>query len=545
MTPEGSTGSELPKIDDQRAELEDRFRSVVEQLPAIVYLHSAETDPSKTGSMLYVSPQVESILGVTPLEWMTDPAAWAAQFHPDDRVRIQEAYRRAERTGGPFNAEYRMCARDGRIVWFRDEAVLVRDDSGEPVYWQGAMMDITATKEAEAQRAEAEERYRALIEQNPTITYINAVGGPVTTLYISPQTADVLGYAPQDWYDDPELWGTIVHPDDRERSMVSVDRPRDAVYRIIAKDGRTVWVHDQARLITDDEGRPKYWHGVLLDITEQRRSEQLETDLVSERAASEQLRAADEMKNTFLQAVSHDLRTPLAAILGLAVTLEREDLNLDTDETRDMARRIAQNARKLDGIVSDLLDLDRLSRGIVEPFFESVDVGALVREMVANVELATDRQLRLETEPTVIPADVAMVERIVENLLGNAVKHTPKGARIWARAKPVDGGALIVVEDDGPGVPPDEREGIFEAFRQGSEHASGAGVGLALVARFAALHDGRAWVQDREGGGASFQVFLSDRPAASRRGAAQADPGGETPTGSRDAAGPADSAVSG
>ncbi|MDP9336937.1 MAG: sensor histidine kinase, partial [Actinomycetota bacterium] len=151
--------------------------------------------------------------------------------------------------------------------------------------------------------------------------------------------------------------------------------------------------------------------------------------------------------------------------------------------------------------------------------FESVDVGSLVREMVANVELATDRQLRLHTEPTVIPADVAMVERIVENLLGNAVKHTPKEARIWVRAKAVEGGALIVVEDDGPGVPPEERERIFEAFRQGSEHASGAGVGLALVARFAALHDGRAWVQDREGGGASFRVFLSESPAASRHDA--------------------------
>jgi PAS domain S-box-containing protein len=536
MKPEGSTGSEPPGSE----ELEDRFRRVVERLPAIVYLERAETAPAKPGAMLYVSPQVESILGFAPQEWMADPAAWTRHVHPDDRGRIHEEYGRAERTGEPLSAEYRMFARDGRIVWFRDEAVLVRDESGHPAYRQGVMMDITATKEAEAQRAEAEERYRALIEQNPTITYINAVEGPVTTLYISPQTSDVFGYAPQDWYDDPELWGRIVHPDDRERSRVNaLDRPHDSVYRIIAKDGETVWVHDQARLITDDTGRPKYWHGVLVDITEQRRAEQLETDLVSEREASERLRAADEMKNTFLQAVSHDLRTPLAAILGLAVTLEREDLSLDTDETRDMARRIAQNARKLDGIVSDLLDLDRLSRGIVEPFFESVDIGSLVREMVANVELATDRQLRLHTEPTVIPADVAMVERVVENLLGNAVKHTPKEARIWVRAKAVEGGALIVVEDDGPGVPPEERERIFEAFRQGSEHASGAGVGLALVARFAALHDGRAWVQDREGGGASFRVFLSESPAASRRGAdgggADTIPDPETSLGSSEA----------
>ena len=101
MTPEGSTGSELPKsMDHQRAELEDRFRRVVEQLPAIVYLRRAEADPSTTGSMLYVGPQVESILGVSAQEWMNDPAAWARRFHPDDRARIQEGYRRRMRRRG-------------------------------------------------------------------------------------------------------------------------------------------------------------------------------------------------------------------------------------------------------------------------------------------------------------------------------------------------------------------------------------------------------------------------------------------------------------
>jgi PAS domain S-box-containing protein len=526
--------SERKSLERERADAERRFRRVVERLPAIVYLERAESDPAKLGIMLYVSPQVESILGFAPKEWIADPTARARQFHPEDRERVHRGDQEAERSGEPVSAEYRMFARDGRIVWFRDDAVLVRDEDGDPAYWQGIMYDITSLRQgeqqirqAEAQRAEAEERYRALIEQNPTITYIDAVEGPVTTLYISPQTTDVLGYTPQDWYDAPQLWTEIVHPEDRERSKVgSSDRTHDAVYRMIARDGRTVWIHDQARLISDEAGRPKYWQGVLVDITEQRRAEELSRDLTSEREATDRLRAADEIKNTFLQAVSHDLRTPLAAILGLAVTLEREDLNLDTDETRDMAGRIAQNARKLDGIVSDLLDLDRLSRGILEPFFETVDVGSLVREMAANFELSTGRRLYLHTEPAEVPADVAMVERIVENLLGNAAKHTPPDARIWVRVTGNDDGALIVVEDDGPGVPAGERESIFEDFRQGSEHASGAGVGLALVARFAALHDGRTWVEDRPDGGASFHVFLSSHPVAIRRdmGADEAGP---------------------
>jgi signal transduction histidine kinase len=107
-----------------------------------------------------------------------------------------------------------------------------------------------------------------------------------------------------------------------------------------------------------------------------------------------------------------------------------------------------------------------------------------------------------------------MVERIVENLLTNAVKHTPGDSRIWVRVERTDDGALIAIEDDGPGIPPELRERIFEPFTQGPTAAQGgAGVGLALVARFAELHEGRAWVQERAGGGASFRVLLAYEPA--------------------------------
>src|SRR4029077_14654172 len=97
-------------------------------------------------------------------------------------------------------------------------------------------------------------------------------------------------------------------------------------------DGHVVWVHDQARLIHDETGAPKFWQGVPVDITQQRQTEELEPDLAAEREATERLREADELKNTFLRAVSHDLRTPLAAILGLAATLERSELDLPAEE---------------------------------------------------------------------------------------------------------------------------------------------------------------------------------------------------------------------
>jgi signal transduction histidine kinase len=280
---------------------------------------------------------------------------------------------------------------------------------------------------------------------------------------------------------------------------------------MIHRDGHIIWVQDEARLVQIGSD-PPHWQGFLLDVTARKESEaQLAHALEVEREATQQLRALDEMKNTFLQAVSHDLRTPLAAILGLAITLERGDVHLSDDDARDLARRIADNSRRLDRLVTNLLDLDRLARGIVAPKLHNADVGALVRRLLAESELIAGARLQTDIQPVVIPIDSAKVERIVENLLANTVRHTPSSATIWVSVAPLDGGALITIEDDGPGVAPELRETIFEPFQQGPDapqHSPGVGVGLTLVRRFAELHSGRAWVEEREGGGASFRVFL-------------------------------------
>ncbi len=496
------------------AETEARYRSLVEQLPVVVYSEPVVGNEIMT---MYISPRIEEVLGVTSAEWIERPELWYETMHDDDRERVRAENTRTEASGEPFSVEYRSVARDGRTVWFRDEARLVVGEDGAPLFWQGVMFDVTAEKEAQQLLSEAEARFRALVEHTPAITYMDAVSGPDRTMYISPQTTEILGYTPEEWYADPGLWSKIVHPEDNDRNEhVDDDGVHSSEYRMIAKDGHTVWVHDQSSLITDEEGNPRFWQGVLVDVTHRTRTEQLEQDLEVERETAQRLRDLDDMKNTFLQAVSHDLRTPLAAILGLAVTMGRDDLEIDPAEARDMSRRIAVNARKLDRLVNDLLDLDRLSRGIVEPTLRPTDLGALIRNLVGESDLIAERRVNLEAQPVTIAVDPAKVERIVENLLANTGRHTPRDTQVWVRVEPMGSGALIVVEDDGPGVPEDERERIFEPFLQGSspaDHSPGVGVGLTLVARFAELHGGRAWVQDRPGGGASFRVYLSGVPA--------------------------------
>ncbi len=140
-----------PEVSDRletavaRAEqAEAMYRALVERLPAITY-----TEALDDGRTLSISPQVETLLGYTQDQWMEDSLLWVGLMHPDDRDRVLETCEIANRREEPFTAEYRMISRDGRVVWIRDEAVLVRGSRGQPLCWQGVMMDITMQKKAQ------------------------------------------------------------------------------------------------------------------------------------------------------------------------------------------------------------------------------------------------------------------------------------------------------------------------------------------------------------------------------------------------------------
>ncbi len=491
---------------------ERRYRTLIESIPAVTYIDAME----EPWSTVYVSPQVASIFGFTPEEWI-EPGLWIDQVHPDDALRARAAVESHASTNEPFDLEYRMRHADGRWLWVRDQAFVVTDEEGSPLFSQGVMYDITDAKVAEERLRDAEERYRAIVEHIPAAIYLDRPDGAMETVYISPQIFDIAGITPSQWMEDPTLWLTLMHPQDRdavERSYleaVTAHEPWRAEYRLRTPDGRTVWLHDETTFLHGPEGEPLLLQGVLFDITERKLAEQaLRESEQREREAAERLRALDDMKNTFLAAVSHELRSPLTSILGLALTLERSP-DIHGRDRDDLLERLAANARKLDRLLKDLLDIDRLRRGIVEPQYRVSDVAALARRTVEHLDALAGREVIVTTDSVVMPIDPAKIERIVENLLMNAVRHTDDDRRIWLTVGPHESGVRISVEDDGPGVPRELHDVIFEPFRQGptaSPHSPGTGIGLSLVARFAELHGGQAWVGEREGGGAAFHVVI-------------------------------------
>ncbi|OLE02063.1 MAG: hypothetical protein AUI36_43610 [Cyanobacteria bacterium 13_1_40CM_2_61_4] len=289
-------------------------------------------------------------------------------------------------------------------------------------------------------------------------------------------------------------------------------------YRIRGPEERVIWIREEAEALMDDKGRPAYLQGVMYDVTQQKEGEGvLRQALETEKEATKRLTTLHEMQNSFLQAVSHDLRTPLTSILGSALTLEQSGDTIAPEDQQDLIRRMASNARKLRRLLTNLLDLDRMSRGAVEPNRGMVDLTLIAATVIQECNVESHPIELRTTEPMMASVDADQTERIIENLVTNAVRYTPPETPIWLTLEPFEDGSIIRVEDAGPGVRDDLKATIFEPFRQGDEvvaHSPGVGIGLSLVARFAGLHGGRAWVEDRAGGGASFRVYLPNETPA-------------------------------
>jgi signal transduction histidine kinase len=250
---------------------------------------------------------------------------------------------------------------------------------------------------------------------------------------------------------------------------------------------------------------------VMLLVRVQEAVERQRLAAQAHRETAQAIRSADAMKTAFLSAAAHDLRTPLTTLLGNALTLEQMGDGLGSQARGELVSTMVRSGRNLERLLNELLDLERLqangSRTTREPLF----LPSLVDRVVSEVGVAETHPVTIEVEAAHASLDRVMVERLLANLLLNAERHLAPGTQVWVKVHRVEGQVSIRVEDAGPGIPEHLRASIFEPFRHGEgSRRDGMGIGLSLVARFAQLHGGRAWVEEREGGGASFRISLPE-----------------------------------
>jgi K+-sensing histidine kinase KdpD len=252
----------------------------------------------------------------------------------------------------------------------------------------------------------------------------------------------------------------------------------------------------------------------------------------NERRAVERLAELDRLKRDFLSTVSHELRTPLTAIEGLGLTLERQWAAMD-DETRlDLLHRMNANATTLDEIIRTLLDFSRLESGHLEAHEAPVDIGSLVNDVTARLEgLLAEHHVQTDIEEgLVVQADHMLMDRVVENLMSNAAKHTPPGTRVILSVRARGGDAVVSFTDDGPGIPPAELKRVGDRFYRGMNTATykirGLGLGLALVSEILEIHGTRLEVESEIGRGSRFRFRLpiAHRAASGSRAEAAKKP---------------------
>lgn len=245
--------------------------------------------------------------------------------------------------------------------------------------------------------------------------------------------------------------------------------------------------------------------GLLISTLSVRVREQTEA---AERSRA--LADAERLRHTLLSSVSHDLRTPLAAITGATSTL-LHDPSLDDKTRRDLLETASEESHRLNRLVTNLLDMTRLESGPLPLNREWLPLEEVVGSALGRLEgrLAAARvETSLPEDLPLVPIDVVLIEQVLVNLLENALKYGGPAARVRIAATAQPGAVRVEVADDGPGLPPGDEERIFEKFYRGRSRERGFGLGLAICRAIVAAHGGTIWAETGAPSGASFRLTL-------------------------------------
>jgi PAS domain S-box-containing protein len=491
------------------------LRSLIEQVPVTVYIDRLDD----VSSNVFMSPQLEEVLGYSSEEWASDLELFVKVVHPDDRERVLAEHRRTRETGDLFSMEYRMVARDGSVRWFLDEARVIRDESGVPVFHHGFLLDITERKELEEALRRQKEYYESLLALSPT-AIVTVDADDIVTSW-NPAAEKLFGYTRDEAIgrhiddlvaDSHEVRGEAMEVN----RQVAAGRDFRLSTRRTRKDGALVDV--DIRVAPIYVANEQVAAGALYhDISE----------LLAARRAAE---AATEAKSAFLATMSHEIRTPMNAVIGMTELLLGTDLS---GEQRELAEIIRTSGDSLLTIIDDVLDFSKIEAGKLElelrPFVLR-DCLESALDIVAAGAAAKGLEIACLVDPEVpdaVVGDAARLRQILVNLLVNAVKFTGEG-EVVLRAQGEAPELRFSVTDTGIGIPPDAMGSLFDSFRQvdasTTRRYGGTGLGLAISKRLCELMDGDVSVESELGKGSTFR-FTVRMEAAARPAAAPADAG--------------------
>ena len=490
--------TERKHTEDALRQSEQRLRSLADAMPQVVWA----ADPD--GTVRYYNSRVSGFAAVS----QTAPGGWDWQptLHPDDAPASTEAWRRAVREASPYVQEHRILMSDGQYRWHLSRAEPILDAAGQIETWYGATTDIHDLKQSEIARRENEERLRLGIDvAGFALLEVEYDAG---VIHLSAEAARLYGLGDAAVTVPREQVHATFHPDDRDdlTRRIAQSPSQDAAepytteYRVAWPSGETRWLSVRKQVVFGGEGpapRPVRAMLAALDITARKRAE------------------AD--RQALLDALAHDLRNPLTALKMQAQLLLRQierGRTPDRDALAERAAGFVELAVRMTGLIDDLEEHARLATGGgFHPDRQPTDLVALARNSADELrQSGGGRRIRLETDETALVGvwDPLHVRRVLENLLGNAVKYSPLGSEVRVRLSRIGRYAVLEVHDEGIGIPADDLPRIFAFRHRGGNVGSvaGSGVGLAGVKQIVERHGGTVTVESEEGRGSVFTVRL-------------------------------------
>ena len=455
---------------------------------------------------------------------------WSKVQHPDHVNRVVERVRESSETGEPWEDTFPLRGKDGRYRWFLSRAVPIKDETGAIARWVGTNTDVTEQRGAADALRESTERYRKLFQSVPAAVFDCDRNGVLQDY--NRRAEEYWGRSPKRGDPAERYCGSykLYHPD-------GTPLPHEATPNVdVLRDGRArenveviIERPDRSRMLalcnflplTNAEGEITGSIVCFTDISERKRFEdEREAHLANEQILRMQAETANRAKDLFLATLSHEMRTPLNAIVGWMSILR--GVNCDEADMQEGLDVIDRNTKAQVQLIEDVLDVSRIVSGKLRLEIKPCDLADTIRagmEVVRPAAEAKDITLEARLDPVpghppfVAFCDSARIQQVIWNLVSNAVKFTPKGGTVGVSLAREQSSLRIQVSDNGQGMSPELLPFVFERFRQADSSSrrkfGGLGLGLSIVKHLVEMHGGTVEARSAgEGKGATFIVRL-------------------------------------
>ena len=491
--------TERKRSEQALQESEQRYHTLVDQIPAIVYIDDVSKYP---GTTMFVNSYIKTALGFTPEEWFNGGYdLWCNCIHPEDRVQVLSEYQNCMQSGQPFDCEYRMIARDGRLVWLHDYSTLWTDEEGHPLSMHGIAHDITERKQAEEAFRLSEQRFQLLTETIPILVWSARADG-VSDYYNAP-FLQYLGRTLEEMHG--WAWVNTLHPDDRERSSVvwtqafNSGSDYEIEYRIRrAADGQYRWHLGRALPLRDSSGTIVRWYGTCTDIDDRKQAEAERERLFHELSQShEQLKTLSSRLAEIQESERRQLALELHDEFGQSLTALKMDLAWLHDHLPPRSKSLREKMDSALDLTNEIIQMtQRLASQLRPRMLDDLGLAAALEWHVSEWSKRTRIKAKItlpEEEWQLNPSLDTALYRVCQETLTNVARHAG-ASKVEASLAREGDEVVLTVRDNGWGmdrakITAPESLGLLgmkervEQIRGRFEIQSEAGKGTTVIAR--------------------------------------------------------------